>query len=61
MSVQPLLRRLGSRDGLLEATFALATALVEAERRAPAGDVPAVMRAIVDHYDSDGDGVIVLL
>ena len=61
VSVQTVLRQFGSRDGLLEATFEHATAVVEAERHAPAGDVAAAMKAIVDHYESDGDGVLVLL
>jgi AcrR family transcriptional regulator len=61
VSVQTVLRQFGSRDRLVDATFDYARELVVEERKAPAGDVPAAIRAIVDHYEYTGDGVLVLL
>jgi AcrR family transcriptional regulator len=61
VSVQTVLRRFGSRAGLVEAAYAHAVAEVEAERSAPVGDVPAAVRAIVDHYERRGDGVVLML
>jgi AcrR family transcriptional regulator len=61
VSVQTVLRHFGSRSGLVEAAFAHARSEVEAERRAPVGDVAAAVRAIVDHYELRGDGVLVML
>ena len=61
VSVQTVLRHFGSRAGLVEASVEHARAEVEAERRAPVGDVAAAVRAIVDHYELRGDGVLVML
>lgn len=61
VSVQTVLRRFGSRAGLLEAAFAHATADIASERVAPVGDVVACVRVIVDHYERRGDGVVLLL
>jgi AcrR family transcriptional regulator len=61
VSVQTVLRRFGNRTGLLEAAFAHATVDVVAERAAPVGDIDAAVRAIVDHYERRGDGVVLLL
>jgi AcrR family transcriptional regulator len=61
VSVQTVLRRFGSRAGLVEAAYAHAVAEVEVERAAPVGDVPAAVRAIVDHYERRGDGVVLML
>jgi AcrR family transcriptional regulator len=61
VSVQTVLRHFGSRAGLVEAAFEHARTEVVAERRAPVGDVAAAVRAIVDHYELRGDGVLVML
>lgn len=61
VSVQTLLRHFGSRDGLVEAAFEHARHAVEVERAAPSGDITAAVHAIVEHYESRGDGVLVLL
>ena len=61
VSVQTVLRHFGSRAGLVEASVEHARAEVEAERRAPVGDVAAAVRVIVDHYELRGDGVLVML
>lgn len=60
-TVQTVLRHFGSRDGLFDAALAIATAEVEEQRRAPAGDTEAALRAIVDHYDDQGDFVLRML
>jgi AcrR family transcriptional regulator len=61
VSVQTVLRHFGSRVGLVEAAFEHTRTEVEAERRAPVGDVAAAVRVIVDHYERRGDGVLVML
>ena len=61
VSVQTILRRFGSRAGLLEAAIELMSRRVVEERRAPVGDVTAAVRVIVDHYEQRGDAVLALL
>jgi AcrR family transcriptional regulator len=61
VSVQTLLRRFGSRAGLIEAAAAHASAEVGEERQAPVGDVRAAVAVVVEHYEQRGDGVILLL
>jgi AcrR family transcriptional regulator len=61
VSVQTVLRHFGSRDGLVEAATAHAQAQVTEERKAPVGDMTAAIRALVDHYEARGDGVLRLL
>lgn len=61
VSVQTVLRHFGSREGLLEAAVAHASAEVEDERRVAPGDVTGAVRAVVDHYELRGDGVLLLL
>lgn len=61
VSVQTVLRHFGDRDSLLDAALDAATAETVAEREAPAGDVAAAVRIIVDHYELRGDFVVHLL
>lgn len=61
VSVQTVLRHFGSRAGLIDATMAYGAGVVAEERRAPAGDVPAAVRAIVTHYETRGDQVLLML
>ena len=61
VSVQTLMRRFGSRAGLIEAAAAHASAEVSAERQTPVGDVAAAVDVVVDHYEQRGNGVILLL
>ena len=61
VSVQTILRRFGSRDGLFDQALAAEGAKVEAERRAPAGEPEEALRILVDHYEKRGDGVMALL
>jgi AcrR family transcriptional regulator len=61
VTVQTILRRFGSRDGLFDEAVTFANAEVIAERTAPVGDVPEAVRVIVDHYEIRGDWVLALL
>jgi AcrR family transcriptional regulator len=61
VSVQTVLRHFGTREGLVDAALERATADVEAERRSEPGDVAGAVRAVVDHYERRGDGVLLLL
>jgi AcrR family transcriptional regulator len=61
VSVQTLLRRFGSRAGLIEAAAAHASAEVGEERRAPVGDIDTAVEVLVEHYELRGDAVILLL
>ncbi len=61
VSVQTVLRHYGSREGLIEAALEAASADVEDERRVAPGDVSGGVRAVVEHYELRGDGVLLLL
>lgn len=61
VSVQTVLRRFGSRAGVIEAAHAHATAEVDRERAAPVGDVRAALAVLLEHYEQRGDGVVLLL
>lgn len=61
VSVQTVLRHFGSRAQLAEEAWAYGHEVVREERWAPVGDVDAAVRAVVDHYEQRGDGVLVLL
>jgi AcrR family transcriptional regulator len=60
-SVQTVLRHFGSRDGLLDEAVKLASAEVEQERQATAGDIDGAVGAVVAHYEKRGDYVLRLL
>lgn len=61
VTVQTILRHVGSRDGLLDAATAVASAEVDHERRVTPGDVRAAVSAVVGHYERVGDFVVALL
>ncbi len=61
VSVQTVLRHFGTRENLVAAALQWATADVERERRSAPGDVAGAVRAVVDHYELRGDGVLLLL
>lgn len=61
VSVQTVLRKFGSRAGLLEAAAQHAARRVDEVRRTPVGDVEAALDAVVDHHERRGDGVLLLL
>jgi AcrR family transcriptional regulator len=61
VSVQTVLRRFGSRAGVVEAAPLHALEERHEERLAPVGDVAAAVDVVVDHYELRGDGVVLLL
>lgn len=61
VSVQTVLRRFGSKAGLFEASLQQINAEIAEQRRAPAGDVTAAMRVLVDHYEQHGDFALLML
>lgn len=61
VSVQTILRHFGTREHLLAAAEDFLRQEIRAEREAPAGDLPAAVRAIYDHYELRGDAVLRML
>jgi AcrR family transcriptional regulator len=59
VTVQTVLRRFGSKDGVVEACLAERAAGVEEVRdRARVGDVGSAVEALLAHYERDGDAVL---
>ncbi len=61
VTVQTILRHFGTREHLLTAAEDALREEIRAERQAPAGDIAAAVRAIFDHYETRGDGVLRML
>ena len=62
VTVQTVLRHMGSRDGCLDAARHRVTARIEAQRGHTApGDVDAALQALLLHYERDGRLVLQLL
>jgi len=61
VSVQTVLRRFGSRAGLIEQSVEYMNDVIADERRTPVGDVPAAIRTVVDHYEARGDFALLML
>ena len=61
VSVQTVLRQFGSRAELFETVAGQLRGVVVEERRAPVGDVRQGVQVLVDHYESRGDAVLLLL
>lgn len=62
VTVQTVLRRFGSKDGLVRAVAEAVTPQVIAQRdSAPAGDVTGAVANLVEHYEVMGDEVLMLL
>lgn len=62
VTVQTVLRRYKSKDGLFEAAVERQIGrAVEQRDAAPAGDLEAAVRILVDHYEELGDRVLRLL
>src|SRR3569623_2055234 len=61
VSVQTILRRFGTKADLFRASLVWAIDQSAVERRAPAGDVPAAVRILVDHYEKHGDFALLML
>lgn len=58
VSVQTVLRRFGSKDGVFEACIDGDVARVRVERdRTPVGDVDLALETLMDHYERDGDAI----
>jgi len=56
LTVRTVLRRFGSRDGVLEAAFARLTEEIKSLRRpTPPGDVDAAIASLIDQYEQIGD------
>jgi AcrR family transcriptional regulator len=62
VSVQTVIRRFGSKDGLLAAAVERGAQRVDAQRgEAPAGDLSEAVRVLLDHYEQMGDQVLRML
>ncbi len=61
VSTRTLLRRFGSKEGLVEAAIAEGEARVSRSRAAPPGDIATAVGKLVDHYEEMGDMVLRLL
>lgn len=62
VSSQTIIRRFGSKEGLVAAVGERAARDVRAQRdEAPADDVEAAISNLVEHYERDGDRVLHLL
>lgn len=62
VSVRTVIRRFGSKEGLMAAGAAREQTEVRAQRdQAPIGDIPAAVAVLVEHYEMLGDRVIRLL
>ena len=62
VTVQTVIRRYGSKDGLIRAVAASVRAEVQDQRfRAPVGDIPGAVSNLVEHYEATGDEIFRLL
>lgn len=62
VSVQTVIRRYGSKDGLIAAAAARAVERVSRQRdEAPIGDVAGAVANLLDHYESHGERALRLL
>lgn len=62
VTVQTVLRRFGSKEGLTDAAAACAAQEVRKQRWAsPSGDLDGAMRVLTEHYETWGDRSLLLL
>lgn len=62
VTVQTVIRRFGGREGLFAASLERESGRVRDQRdTAPVGDVPGIVRVLLDHYEDYGDRVLALL
>lgn len=61
VTVQTILRRFGTRNGLLIATLGRTALRMGRDRRSPGEDTAAAIDMLVDHYDHFGDRILRLL
>src|SRR5690348_7920065 len=55
VTVRTILRRFGSRDGVLEAAFARIKADFQKYQHTPDGDIDAALTTLLDQYEQLGD------
>lgn len=58
VSVPTVIRRFGSKEGLLEASWQRMSHSIVARRNAPRGDIRAMVRVLVEDYELIGDKVM---
>jgi len=59
VTVQTVIRRFGSKDGVIEACIRSDAAAIVAQRAtAPVGDVGAALEVLFEHYEQVGDAVM---
>ncbi|OBK11008.1 hypothetical protein A5636_14690 [Mycobacterium asiaticum] len=61
VTVKTVLRHFGSREALIDATWAMARADTVAERAVPPGEPAQAIAALVEHYENRGAMVLGLL
>ena len=62
VTVQTVIRRYGSKKGLFDAVAAIERERITSSREVPEGaEFDAALRALVDHYERDGDFVLHLV
>jgi AcrR family transcriptional regulator len=61
VTVQTIIRRFGSKEGLFTATLAHTAVKMSGDRDAPAGEPKAAIDILVDHYEEFGSRVLRLL
>jgi AcrR family transcriptional regulator len=62
VSLQTVIRRFGSKEGLLSAASEHKSPAIAAAREAvPQGDIDAVVEVLIPHYEADGDATFRLL
>ena len=58
VTVQTILRRFGTRQGLFMASLIHTSTRMKRDREAPVGDVVEAVDILVDHYDEFGDHIL---
>ena len=59
VSVQTVIRRYGSKEGVIEAAIAEEVSGIRAHRdTAPTGDIDAALNVLLDHYEREGEAVL---
>lgn len=61
VTVQTVVRRFGSKDGLLQAALDLFSSQVEARRATPSGDLDEQIAHLIHDYETSGDPVLRML
>ena len=61
VSTRTVIRQFGSKDGLMTAAIEGGMAASATDRRVDPGDVEGAVRKLADHYEADGDEVMLWL